>query len=166
MRIAIVSDSHDNLPNIQKFLKWVNENNIEMIVHCGDLAAPSIIVEELGPKFKKPIHFVHGNVADQELNEKISADFKHITCHGDVGEIEVENKKIAFCHYPNQGKELAANGRYDWVFYGHDHKPWEEVINKTRMLNPGTLAGMFNKATFAVYNTEADKAELIILEKI
>jgi len=177
MRIAIVSDSHDNIPNIQKFLNWVNKNNIdpvrnknsngvELIIHCGDLAAPAIIVEELGPKFKKPIHFIHGNVADRELNEKISADFNHITCHGDTGEIEVDNKKIAFNHYPDEAKELARSGQYDLIFYGHSHIPWEEQIGKTKLLNPGTLAGMFGKATFAVYDTEADKAELILLEKI
>ena len=165
-KIAIISDSHDNIPNIQKFLDFANKNNIEMIIHCGDLAAPSIIMKELGPKFKGPIHFIHGNVADRELNLKVADEFDHVTCHGDVGEIEVDGKKIAFCHYPNQAKELAESGKYDLVFYGHNHTPWEEQIGKTKMLNPGTLAGMFNKATFAVYDMDTDKVELILLEKI
>lgn len=166
MKIAIVSDSHDNLPNIQKMLNWVNKNKIEMMIHCGDLAAPSVIVKELGPKFSGPIHFIHGNVADRELNQKVANDFKHITCHGDTGELEVEEKKIAFCHYPAEAEELAQTGKYNLIFYGHDHKPWEKQINKTKLLNPGTLAGMFNKATFAVYDTKTDKAELILLERI
>ena len=44
--------------------------------------------------------------------------------------------------------------------------PLEKLIGKTHLLNPGTLAGMFNKATFAVYDTVTDKAKLILLEKI
>jgi len=166
MKIAIISDSHDNLVNIEKFLMWANKNNVEMIIHCGDLAAPSIIAKELDPNFSGPVHFVHGNVADRELNIKLAKESKHVTCHGDLGELAIDDKKIAFCHYPNQAEDLAKTGRYDLIFYGHDHTPWEKQIGQTRLLNPGTLAGMFNKATFAVYNTKTDKAELILLEKI
>ncbi len=166
MKIAIVSDSHDNLPNIEKMLDFVNKNKTELIIHCGDLAAPSVIMKELGPKFNGPIHFIHGNVADRELNEKVAKEFNHVTCHGDSGELTLDGKKIAFCHFPNQAEDLAKSGKYDLVFYGHDHTPWEKQIGKTRLLNPGTLAGMFNKATFAIYNTKTNKAELILLERI
>ena len=166
MKIAIISDSHDNIVNIEKFLNWANQNKIDMIIHCGDLAAPSIISKELAPKFKGQIHFVHGNVADRELNAKFAKEFDNVTLHGDEGILKIDGKIIAFCHYPKQAEELAQSGKYDLVFYGHDHTPWEKQVNKTRLLNPGTLAGMFNKATFAVYDTKTNKAELILLEKI
>jgi hypothetical protein len=166
MKIAIISDSHDNLVNIEKMLAWVNKNKIDLMIHCGDLAAPSVMIKELAPKFKGPIHFVHGNVADREINAELPDKFKHVTLHGDIGELEIDGKKIAFCHYPRQAEGLAETGKYDLVFYGHNHTPWEKITGKTKLLNPGTLAGMFNKATFAVYDTKTDKAELILLEKI
>ena len=56
------------------------------------------------------------------------------------------------------------SGRYDYVFYGHNHTPWEEKIGNTVVANPGTLAGMFQKATFAVLDTKNKKLELKILE--
>jgi len=166
MKLAIISDSHDNLLNLEKFLDWANKNQIEMIIHCGDLAAPSIIKKELAPKFTGPIHFIHGNVADRELNEKVAKEFKNVTLHGDQGELKIDNRKIAFCHYLKQAEDLAQTKKFDLVFYGHDHQPWEKYIGQTRLLNPGTLAGMFNKATFAVYDTESGQAQLILLEKI
>ncbi|MFA6322755.1 MAG: YfcE family phosphodiesterase [Candidatus Buchananbacteria bacterium] len=166
MKIAIVSDSHDNVPNVEKFLDWAQKNKIEVIIHCGDLAAPSILKKEFGPKFSGPFHFVHGNVADRELNEEVAKQFPNVTLHGDQGELELDNKKIAFCHFPWQAKKLAETQKYDLIFYGHDHKPWEEIIGKTRLLNPGTLAGLFSKATFAAYDTESNQAQLIILERI
>jgi len=165
-KIAIISDSHDNLVNLEKFLDWANKNDIKMIIHCGDLAAPSIISKELDPNFNGPIHFIHGNVADRELNKKFAKESKNITCHGDAGELEINSKKIAFCHYPKQAEDLAKTNKYDLIFYGHDHTPWEKYIGKTRLLNPGTLGGMFNKATFAVYDPKTDKAELILLERV
>ena len=166
MKLAIWSDSHDNIPNIQKALAYLDKLKINFMIHCGDLAAPAVIKKELGPKFKGEIHFIHGNVADQALNQKVASEFEHVTCHGDQGELEIDGKKIAFNHYPEEAKKLAASGKYDVVFYGHSHIPWEETIGKTKLFNPGTLAGMFAKATFAIYDTTTNTAELIILEKI
>lgn len=166
MKIGIISDTHDNVPNMEKALKWMNENGVEQLIHCGDLCAPSLLVKFLAPGFTGPIHMIFGNVEDRDLTPQKAAEFKHIKHYGDQGEVEIDNKKIAFVHYPVEGKKLAASGKYDLVFYGHDHKPWEQMINKTRLANPGTLAGLFYKATFAVYNTATDKLELKILEQI
>ena len=166
MKLAIISDTHDNVPNLEKALKWMNKNNIEQLIHCGDLCAPSIIIETLGPGFSGKIHMVFGNVEDRDKTPEIAKEFSQITHYGDQGEVEIDGKKIAFVHYPDKAKELAESGKYDLVFYGHNHKPWEEIINKTRLVNPGTLAGLFQRATFAVYDTEDDNLELKILDQI
>jgi len=171
MKIAIISDTHDNVPNLEKALLWMKENNIEQIIHCGDLCAPAILKFTLAPNFSGPIHLVFGNVEDREKTPQLAKEFSHVTHHGNVGEVKIpaslaggDNKKIVFVHFPEKGKILAESGKYDLVFYGHDHRPWEEKVGNTRLVNPGTLAGMFNKATFAVYDTETDKLELKILE--
>ena len=170
MKIAIISDSHDNIPNMEKALDWINGEGIPIIIHCGDLAAPSMLSKVIMPKFSGQFHFVHGNVGDPELLERAARDFQNVTIHGEVGEIELDNKKIAFTHFPEKALELAKKGGPDLVFYGHTHKPWEETLEvggkKVRLVNPGTLAGMFYKATFATYDTSADKLELKILERI
>ncbi len=166
MKIAIISDTHDNVPNLEKALAWMNENGIEQLIHCGDLCAPSMIVEVLGPQFSGPIHMVFGNVEDRELTPKKIAEFDNITHYGDTGEVIIDGKKIAFIHFPEDAKELAVSGKYDLVFYGHTHKPWEEQVGSTKLVNSGTLAGLFFKASFAVYNTETDTLTLKILERL
>lgn len=166
MKIAIISDTHDNVPNLEKALAWMKENKIKALIHCGDLCAPSILVMVLGPGFHGPIHMIFGNVEDRELLPQKVKDFPQVKHYGDLGKAEFSGKRIAFVHYPDKAKELAASGKYDLVFYGHNHRPWEEKIGNTRLVNPGTLAGLFNKATFAVYNTENDNLELNILEKL
>ena len=167
MKIAIISDSHDNIYNIEKFLAFAEKNKIEMIIHCGDLAAPSMLKNEFGPKFRGPFHFIHGNVADREVNEKVAKEFIQMTCHGDEGKLNIDGQRIGFCHYPDQAKAMAVSGDYDLVFYGHNHKPWMETLeNGCQLINPGTLAGLFNKATFSVYNTDSKEIELVLLEQI
>lgn len=164
MKIAIISDTHDNVPNLEKALLWMKENNIEQLIHCGDLCAPSILIKTIAPNFAGTIHMVFGNVEDRELTFEKAKVFPNVKHYGDLGEVEIGGKKMAFIHYPEKANELAESGKYDLVFYGHNHKPWEEIVNHCRLINPGTLAGLFNKATFAVYDTESDKLELKILE--
>jgi hypothetical protein len=166
MRIAIISDTHDNVPNLEKALAWMKENNIEQLIFCGDLCAPSMIKEIIAPNFSGQIHMVFGNVEDRELTPQVAGQFKNVKHYGDQGEFKIDQHDVAFVHFPMEAKKLAESGKYDFVFYGHTHKPWTEKIGKTEMLNPGTLAGMFNKATFAVWDTETGEIELKILEKI
>jgi uncharacterized protein len=167
MKIAIISDSHDNLPNIEKALRYINKQKIPVIIHCGDVCAPSIL-RQFAELFKgNEIHVVKGNVdGDIEGFENDAKNDPRITYHGNTGKLEIENLKIVFCHFPEVAKKMAESQKYDFVFYGHNHKPWQEKIGKTTMLNPGTLAGLFNKATFAIFDTETKKAQLILLEKI
>lgn len=166
MKIAIISDSHDNLPNIYKALNYCKQQGIELVIHCGDVCAPGAL-REFGKNFSGEIHLVYGNVdGDHEGMEKAAQEYKNIKIYGKVGELNLANKKISWTHFPFIAEQLAQAGKYDLVFYGHDHKAWEKYIGQTKLLNPGTLAGMFAKATFAVYDTETDKAQLIILEKL
>lgn len=166
MKIAIVSDSHDNLANIYKALDWIKKEGIELILHCGDVCSLGTL-KEFAKNFQGQIHIVYGNVdADQGGFDKAAEEFQNIEIHVEKGELNLDGKNIAFVHFPDSAKRLAQIGKYDIIFYGHDHKPWEEKIGNTRLVNPGTLAGMFYKATFAVYDTKTGKLELKILELI
>ncbi|MCD6094739.1 YfcE family phosphodiesterase [bacterium] len=163
MRITIISDTHDNIVNFKKAIGWIKRENIKTIIHCGDISLPGTLKEAL-QDFKGKIHLVFGNMDDKRLFEK--EEIKNAIFYGQVGEIEEDNKKIAFCHFPDKAKELALTGKYDLVFYGHTHKPWEQRINHCRLVNPGNLAGILYKATFAVYETQNDILELKILDEI
>lgn len=166
MKIAILSDSHDNIPNIENFLSWARDNDIDTIIHCGDLASPDMIKQVLIPKFKGEIHLVHGNVSDRDYLEEVCDELDNVTLHGDIGYLEIEGIKIAFCHFPEQAQELAKSGKYSLVFYGHTHKPWIEKVGNTSVSNPGTLGGLFQRASFASYDTSTKNLELIILDDI
>lgn len=160
MKIAIFSDSHDNLATLGHALGWANREKIETIVHCGDLTNAETR-EEISKLFSGPIHLVLGNADDRKL-----ASEKNFKVWGEVGKITFNGKKIAFTHFPEKALELAKKDTFDLVFYGHTHKPWEEKIGNCRLINPGNLAGIIYKATFAVYDTSTDKLELKILERI
>lgn len=167
--IAIISDSHDNLATLKKAFSWLNRKKIKIMIHCGDVCSPAML-REISKRFKGKIHLILGNIGpvsnDKDPFRIRALGIKNVKFYGETGEVKIEGKKLAFAHEPARAKELASKGKYNLVFYGHDHKPWEEKMKNCRLVNPGTLAGMFNKATFAVYNTETDKLELILVERI
>jgi len=168
MRIAIVSDTHDHLPNFKRALDWIKKAKIKLVLHCGDVCAPAVL-KEAAKDFSGKIHLVFGNVdGDRFLMAKqvYEKEIGNVILHGEWAELKVDNKKIALTHRPKFARGLATTQEYALVFYGHTHKPWEEKIGKCRLVNPGNLAGLFYKATFAVYDTKTNKLELKILEKL
>lgn len=153
MKIGIVSDTHDNLPVFTKILDWLNKEEIKTLLHCGDIENQEII-DTANEAFKGKIEYVRGN-----------ADMNLINLP-EVKEITLGGKKIAFCHFPDIAKKLAGSNQYDLVFYGHTHRAWQEKIGNCQLINPGEAANHFYKSTFATYDTEEDKLELKILEKL
>ncbi|OGZ69873.1 MAG: hypothetical protein A3D44_03165 [Candidatus Staskawiczbacteria bacterium RIFCSPHIGHO2_02_FULL_42_22] len=161
MKIAIVSDTHDNMANFNKVIDFLNAQKITTMLHCGDICNQETVNEAI-KNFNGEILFVKGN-GDYDL--KNYKDMMEIEAGGDVKK-GLGPKKIAFIHYPELARKLAESGKYDIVFYGHTHKPWEEKVGNCRLVNPGELAGQRFKPCFAIYDTETDNLELKILEKM
>ncbi|NQT49513.1 YfcE family phosphodiesterase [Candidatus Kuenenbacteria bacterium] len=167
MKIAICSDSHDNMPNITKFLSYCKEQEIKTMIHCGDVTEDETKQFFIN-NFKGKIHFAEGNAdIGEQQKQKRTNRFQKIK-YGPVPFLDLilDNIKIAACHKKDKAKRLAASKSYNIVFYGHSHKPWLEKIENTHVVNPGNLAGMFHRATFAVYDTVGKKMELKLLEKL
>jgi len=174
MKIAIVADTHNNWPNFKKAIEWIKKEKIQLILHCGDIQSQEVI-DDAKKLFKEPasakasegqgIKFVKGN-ADYGLDVP------------DKMELEIDGKKIGFVHFPGEAKKMAQSGKFDLVFYGHTHRPWDEKVpakslpgnragrGDCHMINPGEMAGQFYKPSFAVYDTSTGKLELKILEKL
>jgi putative phosphoesterase len=149
MKIAILSDLHDNYAAWQIINRILKKERLKTMFFCGDLAAPSMLVKMI-EEFEGKIHMVFGNVADRELEKKIGDESDKVTHYGDQAEFELEGKKIALIHFPEKAKELAESGRYDLVCFGHNHIKSLDKLGKTILLNPGTAGGMFQYPTFAV----------------
>lgn len=165
MKIAIISDTHDNLANIEKTLSILKKESIQILLHCGDISALDTL-KTIMQGFLGKVHIVLGN-ADEDTLELTNLKNKYpgrLKIWGNSGEIKTGGKKIAFNHFPEIAKDLASIKDYDLIFYGHTHKPWEERIGKTRLVNPGNLAGIFYGPTFAIYDTKNEKLELKILD--
>lgn len=156
MKVAIISDLHDQLEYLEKCIQYCQANNIEAVLCCGDITKNES-VERL-QDFHVPVYSIRGN-ADL-FDDEIVRDLEYIHYLGRTGEVILDNKKIGLCHEPFFITDLLPHG-YDVIFYGHTHKPWLEKKEKTDIINPGTLGGISTPSTFAVWDTEKPLPELI-----
>lgn len=212
MLIAITSDIHNNLANLKKVLDYCTSKKIDTMICCGDLASIETL-DFLNDNFSGEIFYCFGNMDDGQMTSlqrghpeqsegsQINSNsapnngiprsarnniekYKNTIIFKKHGEIKIENKSIAFVHYPDVAKKLAESGKYDFVFYGHTHKPWvafaPEFTNtpkdkkastdreqkKCIMLNPGNIANEIYPPTFAVWDTKNDKFKLIRINNL
>jgi len=165
MLIAICSDSHDNLPNIDKFLTYCNDNKVKIVIHCGDWDNWEAM-KRFREKFSGKIYGVLGNADYSKVSPEKILEKLQINISPKIFEGSFEKIKFAIVHHPEEANELAATNKYNFVFYGHSHTPWMKKMEKTYLVNPGTLAGVFNKATFATYDTTTKRIELHLLESL
>jgi uncharacterized protein len=147
--IAVISDIHDNLVNLEKCLNWCSANSVEQLVCCGDVTN-SETLDFLATNFLGQIYIVRGNMEIYDEDEL--AVYPNIINGGRSVIFDIAGKKVGVCHEPFLIKEVMAKGKPDIIFYGHTHKPWLEDKDKTALINPGTLGGVFTAATFAIWD--------------
>lgn len=160
MQIAIMSDSHDNVANLEKTISWLNKKRIFVLIHAGDLCAPSLLKETLAPKYQGKIHIILGNVGDGVILEKLADSFSNVNYYGRKGELKIDDKRIVFVHTPDEAEKIANGEKYDLVIYGHTHQAEIKEMNDNLLVNPGTVGGLYNEATFAIYDTDKNKVEV------
>ncbi len=159
-KFAIISDTHNNYKKGERVKEILKEEGIDFIIHCGDIGEPNYL-KEVFKGFN--VRAILGNMDEGYGEIEEYNNLPNIVVYEDTGEETINNKKIAFNHFPSIAKKLAKTNKYDFVFYGHTHKPWEEKIGECILLNPGNVAGMLYNSTFAIYDFKKDIFELKIL---
>ncbi len=150
MRIAILSDIHDNVWTLAKALESLAD--ADAMICCGDLCSP-FVVHQIGRGFRKPVHIVFGN-NDGDLF-RITANarqYEHIRIHGEWFRGDFDGRRFAANHYDSIARPVAASGEFDVVCFGHNHVYEVTHSGPTLAINPGSIMG----ATFAADGTRTD----------
>ena len=160
MRIAILSDSHDNIWKLEKSMPVLAST--DAVIHCGDLVSPFMMIRLIKGAGGIPVHLVWGNNdGDKALIAQVASKVENIHLHGDFAHLEMDGLRIAVNHYPSVARSLAESNSYDLVCYGHDHTAHEEWIGDTLLLNPGELMGLQGRSTVAIFDTQTKKVEFV-----
>jgi len=165
MIIGVVSDSHDNLPLIDKAVQTLNLHKTELVLHAGDYVSPFTIAHFA--KLNCPLIGVFGNNdGDREFLKQCFNETKNCTVHGRFTTINADGYRIALMH-GHETELLNAiidAGTFNAVVHGHSHNKGIRQLGKTLTVNPGELCGyLTGKPTVAVLNTVRNVAEIVEL---
>lgn len=163
MKLGIVSDTHGHLELTRPAVRLLEQFNVEVVLHCGDIGTADIVRQF----HAWPTHFVFGNCDfdHAELRQAIVAEGQ--TCHEEFGELQLAGARIGLLHSHDRKKFLSAidSGDYDLVCYGHTHVAAIDRRDKTMLLNPGAVYRA-NPHSIAIVELAADKpitAEIVPL---
>jgi putative phosphoesterase len=162
----VVSDTHDNLVNLGKFLKVVKALGEPIpLIHLGDVISPftlRTLVEGL-PRGSRVTVVLGNNDGDPLLLRTIVEDVAEQPIEVDICGL----KAIALHGFKSPTLTervvhgLACGGYYDVVLYGHTHRPVLTVVHSRYVLNPGALSGyLTDRATYAVVDCSKRTIEI------
>lgn len=162
MRVAIISDIHDNIWSLERVLARLVD--CDQLCCLGDLCSPFTLAA-IGAGFHGQVHTVWGNNdGDKLLLTRVAEKAGNIRLHGFLARLQLDSREVILTHYPEVALPLAASRQYDLVCYGHDHKRIAEKQGNTWLVNPGEVMGRFGVVSWAVYDTRADSAEIYSCE--
>ena len=161
MLAGVVSDTHNNIKNINQIISIFNDRKVDFVVHTGDITNADSL-----SKFSElncELFAVYGNNDRNEIGlDTIAAKCK-FRIESPPFEIKKGNRKIGIFHEPDLIEDyLDRNQDLDIIFHGHTHRYRNEIINETLVFNPGESAGFQKgKNAIAIINLNNLTAERI-----
>lgn len=165
MLIGLISDTHDNLPQIEKAVNHLNTAKVNLALHAGDYCAPFTIAK-LAALNCRLIGVFGNNDGDHELLKKRFSETQNCEIHNRFAKVEIEGYKIALLHgdEPELLFALIGSQYFNAIVHGHSHNKGIETRGKTLLINPGELCGyLTGKSTIAILDTSKNSAQLIEL---
>tara|TARA_A100001011_G_scaffold163594_1_gene172157 strand:+ start:1379 stop:1870 length:492 start_codon:yes stop_codon:yes gene_type:complete len=161
MFIGVVSDTHNNLKNINLIVSLFNQRKLCLVIHTGDITNASSLDKFSNLNCK--LYGVYGNNDRNEkgLKEVISKyNFKILE---PPHEISINDRKIAIFHEPDPiNKFISTNKDIDIILHGHTHRFREERIGRSLIFNPGESAGFLkDKNAIGIINLKDLSTERI-----
>lgn len=155
MLIGVVSDTHNNLKNINQIISLFNDEEVALVVHTGDITNSNSL--EQFSKLNCQLTGVYGNNDRHEIGLKEAALKNSFTFQNPPKYLQISGKKIMIFHEPDTiDAILLEKNDIDIILHGHTHRFRHEVVNGTLIFNPGESAGMLNgKNAIGIINLES-----------
>ena len=141
MKIGVVSDTHNNLKNIEVIINLFNDEEVPVVIHTGDIANANSLQQF--SKLNAELIGVYGNNDRNELCIKEVALKNNFHFQEPPRKLSLCNREIVIFHEPENIEQfLLENTMTRVVLYGHTHRYENDTRNGVLFFNPGESAGM------------------------
>jgi uncharacterized protein len=175
MLIGVISDTHNNLPNLNAALACFHTQNIDHILHCGDWTTVETVrhLSSVATSLDITVKGVIGNndeVMADSLRE-IAGSLTNVVIKKGILRLEIDRLKVALYHghHTPTLRNLLLDKSIDILCTGHSHKPRLEYLGNTLILNPGSVAFSIPRSktwvpTVALIDTDNITAKIMELQ--
>jgi putative phosphoesterase len=159
MKIGIISDTHDDLCNLEMALGVLQKEGVSRIIHCGDVCGKEIVRAMSGYE----VWIAQGNmdhpyllnsIVDRELGRGRLARIHRLTLDG-------HSLAVAHGHDEELVWKLASGGGFAYVFRGHTHSRQDRMVGRTRVINPGALGGRGRQRSLCLLDLRTGQARFL-----
>lgn len=160
LKIGLMADTHDNLRATERAVELFNTEEVEHVLHAGDLVSP-FVVDKLS-NLESKLHFVWGNNEGDRLHIRAKLEEIGVRPLGEMASLKLGGRRIALLHGVHEEvvDALAESQKHDVVVRGHTHRP--EIRENPLVINPGAASGyLSDRQTVALLDTEEIQAEIV-----
>ncbi|GIV66840.1 MAG: YfcE family phosphodiesterase [Chloroflexota bacterium] len=164
MKVAILSDTHNHLANLQKALRIVEEEKIQTIIHCGDVTTVETAL--LLSPYQVILAYGNGDFNSGEIRDTLMRN-NPASFAGPVFQGDLDNLRIAVTHghLVSTFQNLLNCRQFDLIFFGHSHRREERIQGNTRLINPGALGGLKKEErSFCILDTHNRQIRFVLIE--
>ena len=141
MKIGVVSDTHNNLKNIEIIINLFNDEKVPLVIHTGDISNANTL--EKFSKLNSKLIGVYGNNDRNESGLKEVAKKNNFQFQEPPRRLTLLDREIVVFHEPDNIEQfLSENKLINVVLYGHTHRYENNTKNGVLYFNPGESAGM------------------------
>jgi putative phosphoesterase len=168
MKIAILSDIHENLHNLKIVLNQIKDLDIKEAIFLGDYINPGLTKQFFSfcSENNIKLNAIFGNNDGDKGRILLFANENNINhSYYDFAEWEIDNKKIFAHHFDSIGMSIDKN-KFDLVLFGHNHEHYIDVSDPKHIVaNPGEISShITGTCSYMIWDTTLNKIELIKLE--
>lgn len=153
MIIGVISDSHDNVPMLERAMAHFNHAGCELVIHAGDVVAPFAMATFR--LLNCPFRAIYGNNDGEKVGLKLKAAAVGGSIEAPPLVVEAGGRRLLVLHDCSDWRAEAARSGAEVVIFGHTH---EVVIERDQDgplgLNPGESGGwLTGNCTVALLDT-------------
>jgi putative phosphoesterase len=138
--IGVISDTHGSAPMARRAIAALVARGARQIVHLGDVGSESVLDLMAG----LDATVVFGNCDDERglarYAEAIGIRVAHPACVIEVKHPCARITRIGMTHgHLEHEVDRLFRSEVDYLLHGHTHEVRDEMVGRTRVLNPGAL---------------------------
>lgn len=150
--IGLIADLHDHRPNLERWLTVATRARLTELWCAGDIGAPDTYVALLS-RLPIPIRAVVGNlecdIGVRRYATLTQAEYQLIWYPREPSQFSFAGLSVELRHHPGPRAQTKTDATQVVVF-GHTHAPSLAHDHGAWRVNPGTLSGWPNPATYAL----------------